>query len=334
MNRTGHSMSPRRARLAQLAQLPRPVAALGLAAALLALPAGCFDSLLGAPCAAGYAMVGGACVAAEAPPDGSPPDAGDPRPDADPTPDGTICAAPLEDCGGVCVDTSSSASDCGTCGHVCPSGICAESLCLGALRGHIIAIGHDYQRQHLTMAHVLGNSIALGAHPDVGISRWHGTAVQAAMDGTSLAIGHAMGQLGRPWHSVPLPSVASPYALDSSDVLLIEAQTGSGAAAEAMGASWRGPIDGFLQRGGVVIVLEGAGGVSHRFARGAGLFDVGAPIEATGEQARVADGTDAIALQVVSPYLAEATSVVFPAAPPPAVIEAASGGTLVFHTTR
>lgn len=113
------------------------IAALG---AVATLAAGCFDSLVGAPCADGFVMVGGACVDPAAP-DADGADTSGPPPDAGPPPDSApVCAAPMEACGGACVDTSSSADDCGACGHACPGGRCAAGQCESALQGHVLAI--------------------------------------------------------------------------------------------------------------------------------------------------------------------------------------------------
>ena len=64
------------------------------------------------------------------------------------------CAAPTQRCGDSCVDLSSDPDNCGSCGHVCASGLCTESVCEGALAGHIVAIGHDFVRYDLATRQV------------------------------------------------------------------------------------------------------------------------------------------------------------------------------------
>jgi hypothetical protein len=80
-------------------------------------------------------------------------------------------------------------------------------------------------------------------------------------------------------------------------------------------------------------MLHGNGSVTHRFAQGAGLYTVATPVDATNMPAMVIDSTDAVAQLVVSPYLAELSSVVFPGVTSP-VIATVLGDTVVFHLTR
>ena len=308
-----------------------------------ALLAGCFDSLVDNPCAEGFSLVDGACLAGDGPDAGT----GDDdvkAPTNNNTDDedtgggndggaggdggeGETCELPLLACDGACLDVSSEPDNCGACAHACASGICSAGHCTGDLSGHIVAIGHDYQSYHLAMARVLGNAAALGEHRDLSIALYRG---DNPAGGVHSALGAGLAQMGRPFHWVTLPVVA-PNALAAVDVLLVEPQTGDGAAAEAAGANWSVAIDNFLQHNGVVIVLEGSAGVSHRFAYGASLYAY-TPVDSTNLPAHIVDSSDAIAQQVVTPYLAETTSVTFPGASP--VIAGPDGNAVVFHQTR
>jgi len=310
----------------------------------VAVLGGCFDSLVDNPCARGFSLVNGACVVAEltpgpgeddvnGPDGGSNTDGGGGGGDTDGGGGGDtdggvgeVCELPMLECDDECIDVSSDPDNCGACDHVCASGICNAGHCEGDLSGHIVAIGHDYQSFHQAMARVLGNSAALGEHHDLSIARFGvnpGSRVHTAL-------ANGLSGLNRPFHWVTLPT-AAPGALYGVDVLVIDPQTGNGAAAEAAGAEWATAIDNFLQRNGVVIVLEGAGGVSHRFASGANLYSY-TPVDSTNLTTHLVDSGDAIAQQVVTPYLAETTSVSFPGAWP--VVAAPDGNAIVFHETR
>lgn len=262
------------------------------------------------------------------PSDGPVADGGVPT-DGPVSPDAPACSAPSLTCGGICTDVTTDADHCGACGRRCASGICQASQCTGDLVGHVIAIGHDYRSHNAAMARVLGNAAALAGASDLGIARLAGTAATASKDGVTAALASSLATIGRASHTVALPAEGQP--LTGIDVLIIDAQTGDGDSAQALGAVWASAIDDLLARAGVVIVIEGASGVSHRFASGANLFSVATPVETTGSPAFVSAANDAIVQQVVSPYLADTTSVVFPS-----VVGAIAtpSGTVVMHLTR
>ena len=249
-------------------------------------------------------------AAIDAAPD-APPDA---PPDAVATVDGPT------DGGATCsLDVTSDPDNCGFCGHVCASGLCSASHCSGEPYGHIVAIGHDYAHFHASMARVIGNSVALGLHHDVGVGLWpesKNTQVQGAISTGTNAI-------NRPWHQVPIST-----GLADVDVLVID-----GASTEMAGTIWKATLDDFLTHGGVVVVVEGPSRTEHLFASGAGLFTSGEPVDVTNQALTLASPTDTVADNVLAPYLAEATTVSFPGLTP-AVVATPDGSTVVFHKVR
>lgn len=252
-------------------------------------------------------------------------DAGsDAGPDAGPT-----CIAPEVACNGACKDLASDADNCGTCGHECASGICTMGHCLGDPYGHIVAIGHDYTSYHAAARRVLVNAVSLGVSNNVAVAYWPG---QSPRTGYRTALTAGMASVNRSWHVVPFPLTASATALHGIDVVVVSPEQGSGDAVEASATSWASTFDSFLHEGGVIVVLDGAGGQNYRFGHGAGLFEVGAPLTVTGQPTAVVDPSDTIADSVVAPYLAETSSVAFPNAVEPVFTTA--GGTVVFHLTR
>ena len=242
---------------------------------------------------------------------------------------GLVCTAPEVVCKGACRDFATDANHCGSCGHDCASGICTLGHCEGEPFGHIVAIGHDYGSYHAAERRVLVNAVSLGASGDVAVAYWPG---QSPRTGYRSVLATGMTTVNRPWHVVPFPMSPSATALDGVDVVVVSPEVGAGDDVEAAAAVWATTFDAFLHHGGVVVVLEGAGGQNHRFGHGAGLFDVGAPVTVTGQQTSVVDPSDTMAASVVAPYLAETTSVAFPNAPEPVFTTA--GGTVVFHVTR
>jgi hypothetical protein len=266
---------------------------------------GC-SSLLADPCMPGFTYERGACVVAATGPDaglplGSAVDAG---PGSDGSNDGSGSGS-----GSACTaDTATDPDNCGACGVVCASGVCTDGMCAGTIDGHIVAIGHDYTSWDGAMAHVLADAVGLGHSADLRVALLAGTATAPSLAGTAMALASAMAPTGRAWNT----SVASgPADLAGADVLLVAAQTGDDASALAEGMQWQTPLASFVANGGVVVVLEGDGGVSWRFAAGAGLYTFGPPTDATGELATIVAPTDATTIGVITPYLAESSSVAY-----------------------
>lgn len=299
----------------------------------LSLALAACSSLVSDPCAGGYELVGGHCVTMDRPDatigGGDSGDAGatDGGPRDGTTTDGTPTDAPV-----CAADTTSDPDNCGACGHVCASGICVTSKCVGELPGHIVVIGHDYSTHHAAMARVLGNAVALGAHHDVAVMVWQGTASASSNGRVMASLSEGMSAVGRAWHTVALPT-APGTQFAAADVLVVEPQTGSGDEVAGTAAAWAVDVTKFLQRNGVVVVLEGAGTVSYRFADATGLYTMAAPSDATGQTASMLDSSDAVANRVVAPYLAETSSAAFPPEFGPGVF-ATSAGPLVLHFTR
>ncbi len=258
-----------------------------------------------------------------------------PQPDAfvPPPPDAFVCELPSLSCDGVCVDAQTDPFDCGRCGHVCPTGICTAGKCVGDIEGHIVAIGHDYASHDEAMARVLGNAIGLGDALRVQVGWYRGTA-SAAIDSASVAAAaSALAAMGRAHDDSELAGDPTAAQLEALDVLVVEAQIGSGDTAFATGQRWAALLAPFLARGGVVVVLDGSSDVSWQLAQGAGLYTVAQPVPATLAQVVVVNGTDAVAQQVPTPYLALGTSVSFGTVPG-AVFATSAGATVVFHLTR
>ncbi len=330
--------------------MSRPGSGMVGALGLLLVTTGCFDSLVSEACVEGFAMSGGRCTAASVVTDGgldgpldadapldvledAPGDAAIDAPAPDAPPDALTCTAPDLTCAGVCIDPDTDPMNCGSCGHVCASGLCVAGGCEGDLPGQIVAIGHDFSAWNGAMARALGNAAALAPAPDLAIARWRGTSTSLVSASLTMALTTGLLVQAQAWHAVPWPTAPGPTALDLIDVVVIEPQAGAGDQSETAGVTWGPALAGFIDRGGVVIVLEGEGSSSYRFASGAGVFTTTTPVPVSGQRLVVTAPGDAIASQVVSPYLGAATTVAFPDLGT-AVVATEDGRTVIFHTTR
>lgn len=315
---------------------------------VLALLAGC-SSLVSDPCAAGYHLDTGACLENQkthgmTPPNGTmegpdasvvtvhPPGDGATVGPQDAPPDAMVCALPTTLCGDQCVDLSDDPYNCGHCGRVCSSGICAAGTCIGDLPGHIVVIGHDYLASDPAMDRVIANGVTLSASSSTTaatrIGWWRGTATQ--QDGVA-AVARGLAQTGQSAQAISVATIDS-ASLENLDAIVVEPQVGDGDAAEAAGAAAAASLATYLTASHTVVVMETTGGVSYRWLHGAGLLDLTPPVDASASQVTVVSAGDAIATGVVSPYLAKAGSVGYAGAAH-AVVTDTSGDAVVIHAT-
>ncbi|MBP6627806.1 MAG: hypothetical protein KBG28_23355 [Kofleriaceae bacterium] len=317
---------------------------------LASLAAGCFDSLVGGRCGAGWAEADGVCVQVgpdgpgsgpDADPDGDAgPDAGPPAdgPDAGPLADagadadaGPVCVEPEVSCPGGCADLQVDPFNCGSCGRVCATGLCAAGVCVGEVPGHVVMIGHDYVASHAASVMVLGNAVNLGVGAPIRVGIYRGTASPAAISGGEQALARARSGSPRAWDVRQLDATLSTLA--TTDVVVILAQGPDAAASITRGAAWAGPLAGFMGRGGVVVAFEGAAGSSHDLLDAAGLVASTGTVTITGATVTVVGAADAVMTAVPSPYAAVSTSVGFLGVGAGVVADDGAGHPVVVHIT-
>lgn len=298
-----------------------------IAIAGLAL-SGCFDSLVGGECAEGWVLEGGECRLAGAV-------SGDVDAGIGATGDvdggAATCAAGEAWCG-VCVDLSDDPDHCGACGRSCPSGICSAGACVGDVPGHMILIGHDYRVHRAAAARLLGNAASLSGSVDVRVASIDDAATVEVVTAVRRALSTGLAANGRTWVSVDSASVGG--VGEPPDVVLVLPRATSADDSLVRGRSWAVSLDHFVDTGGAVIALDGPGGTTTDFLRGAGLLDVSTSGVVTGSEVAIIAPTDALAAGVPSPYSAELGSITFTAAPGAAVVATSRGAALALHLTR
>lgn len=332
---------------------------IALAVALSLLAGGCpFDSLVTASCDEGFVSISGQCqpsppmglpdgsdaaiadaalddaaVDDAAGADGAPADADELDAALDAAAE-LMCDGDLVACAGRCVDLTSDPDHCGACGLACESGLCTASVCAGAVFGHIVAIGHDYDQHHAGNARLLANAVSLAGDRPARIMVWRGDATLTAYNDVVAALTTGMSAAGQAWQSVAA-GAEPPDDRSIADVVLIAPQREEAATQLARGAAWATRFDEFTAAGGVVVGLAGPSSTTMDLLRGAALFDATSGTACTGAQLRIADATDAIAIGVPSPYLGTVATTTFTtsAIDTSVVIATSSDEPVVLHRT-
>jgi hypothetical protein len=295
-------------------------------------------------------VVGGDSTTADAGGDATATDAGDGSPvdgsESDvamgnpPSLDGGACGPqPFDlDCGGTCIDPVTNPLNCGACGIVCPSGLCAVSLCLGSIPGGIVLIGDDYQAStyNASQARVLSNAAflfqsasgAADAGNPLNVLSYERYADPMAVANVDAILNAAAANFTR---TVTITStdtdsdVTTMLTVQKYGVLLIHDQVDANDVdLTTIGASWSATISTFTKAGGIVVILDGGTGAAQmpdfvssiHQADGTPLLDITsqAPVPA-GTNLDVTAPADSVSLGVISPYAAGTNSVSFSTEP-------------------
>lgn len=319
-------------------------------AAIVALGCAGLNSVVGAECADGFVEHDDTCVPLGAIADGSTDGANDAANDAvndgdldgassdrfasdgeppndsatdgsgdDGSADATTCIPPLVACGNDCVDLTSDPLHCGQCNHVCPTLLCANSMCQGTLNGHVVLIGHDFSgASSQSQFKVLGNAAMISPASAIRVRSWETWAQPGATTVIRNAIVSAAQAQNRSvvFTTASLPAdVLSTTALNT-DVLVLHDQANAPPGTLAgVGASFAATIATFTNDGGVVLVTDGGSGGAPQmsaFVKSAGLFDIDAENAISfGKSLAVIAPADVVGLGVLSPYAAGTRSVRF-----------------------
>ena len=247
-------------------------------------------------------------------PEGSPPDASS----AGDFDVGNPCMAPLAYCGGSCVDVTGDPLNCGGCNVVCASQLCSGGACVGAASGGIVYIGHDYTTTlpGTAQARVLANAVFVPSSNPLHVLSYERYASASAVTQVDAILTGVARQEGRTLAIASATNddeVLDQLAVTSFDVMLVHDQpSASDGGLAALGANWASTLSLFALGGGVIIVLDGGGGIGQMpaFATATGLLGVSAHFPTpVGTPLLVVSRVDAVGVGVISPYGAGQNSV-------------------------
>ncbi len=229
------------------------------------------------------------------------------------------CDDPLKQCNGQCVDFNIDADNCGSCGTVCPSGICQGGKCVGANVGHVVLACMDYQTpaKNTAQTALMGNAVLLPIRNPVRILAYTEFAPAALRAKVDQDIGFAAAARSRTFTMTPLSkytAASASLSISNYDVFLIYDQTAAPAGQMAtVGAAWQknSVVDSFSSAGGVVIVLSGGTSEMDQFLTNSELLDVSQQTVVSGGTLYNRAPADAMGINVISPFFAPMNSCTF-----------------------
>lgn len=218
-----------------------------------------------------------------------------------------------------CVDVDTDANHCGACFRMCASGICVAGDCVGATPGHMIAMCMNYEffNSNAAQTVLLGNAIFLSSQERVrilGYTKHTTTALRNSTNAALAAAAQARGRSYRISYETDAADVVDRLDRSDFDVLLVYDQVNAPAGVLATtGATWATAAADFAGEGGVVLALTGGavGSEMDELISALGISNVTDMIDNTGDRFHVRAAGDALAINVVSPFLGIQKSCVF-----------------------
>jgi hypothetical protein len=211
-------------------------------------------------------------------------------------------------------------------------------MCSDGIAGHVVVIGHDYQRSRAGQNRLAGNAVILLANAradeTIEVVAFEGAAARSSIAGVDRAIDQVATARGRDWSRVTAVASEVTGLLDTAHVVVIYHQAGSSDAELTMLASlWEMAFIGYLERGGVIVLFEGVSGHdgTHQVLATAGLIGMSSVASIDGAGVGVVRPGDVVALGVPTSYRAELSSVALPTSDSSVAVASHTSGPVVLH---
>jgi hypothetical protein len=236
------------------------------------------------------------------------------------------CREPLLLCADRCTDVTSDPRNCGECGNTCPTGICRDSECVGGQAGgHLVAMCMSFEQLYgdSPQGVLLANAVFLATGETTNVVLFDAfapTVVKNRMRTLIRDSGAARGRRVTVNVAASVDEVSLALQSNFYDVLVIAdtslARVGS---MRDMGRVLAPAMDAFTRSGGVVVVTSGSGATQMPDfwnSRGTNLLDVQGVPDITFEELYNRAPADALAANVLTPFLALTSTCVFELADP------------------
>lgn len=232
------------------------------------------------------------------------------------------CVDPLIECRGQCVSPDSFKSDpdnCGRCGHVCPSGICQDSECVGARYGNVALLCSDFDSAtaNSPLTALLGNAVFMPPVNPVKVLAYTRGARAAAVTRVHNVIGWAGSPRNRSaeiTEAKTVDAVTSNLNINDYQVLLIHDldQAAPGDPARAA-TTWEAAsvLSSFGRAGGVIVVIDGGDGTGEmnelinagKLLDPSGKTSISGQTDISNQQVWDSAPFDVLGANVLSPFL-------------------------------
>lgn len=230
------------------------------------------------------------------------------------------CNEPLQLCADRCVNLVTDPLHCGECGNDCPTGLCRNSECVGGQIGHLIAMCFSYEQLfgNSPQGVLLANAVFLATKKTTRVMMFDAYAPDAAKNqARSLILNQATART-RPVRintASTVPEIVAGLKVANYEVLVIaDTSLAPPGTARDMGRALSTTIDTFARAGGIVIVTSGSAATEMpQFwgDDGANIFSMRGVIDATFMELQNRAPADALAANVLTPFLALTSSCLF-----------------------